>query len=239
MGFDSPAKAAGTMNAWPEIVSQQGHLAMVAVTAIGAWGYLAITTLASVGFELTLRNLNEAFAMLAASVGELFGDDDGAVDDAEAVARGIPRVAGAAESDQPDQQVQATPGTTDQPSQVPIPNVVLGDVPGPHSEPPDQRHRPGSRRPARGERPRPIEELLDEDRGAPAHNRPAATRQDPVRHAGRDNADQLRRVVGGNGEHVTFTDAVRDAAKYYVQPETGTIYDREYWEQLHAEPIAA
>jgi hypothetical protein len=255
-GIDDPAVAPGQVETLEEQLLKYGHLFAWSIARIGAWGYMAITALAGLGLEVASHRTSQYWhrlispldALLEPSVPQeeqmlFYGYDEQGqpVYDPQTPVAYTPD--GTPVPGYRSMAVDAAPGATgriaemDQPepeasTQLAGEPTEVIDAPGSLERPPfapvaSEQNGAGQQAPT----PRPLFEP------APLSCPPRGLSTPLGSPAPRPDHSRLRDVIGGAaGTQVSLATALADQEQYFVDPATGQVWDRQYWEQLHGQP---
>ena len=208
-GLEDPALATRLEN-WELQMQNHGDLFAWVLTGAGAWGYLAVTVIACLALEYGTIRVGDYWARFANSLQQAFSPPEPA-----------PHLGYDADG-QP----------------VFDPSVALAyDVNGTPIEP--DLDDAGFFDPQPGTQGAPAPPTVGGD-GAlftpPAEPGPAADAPTPTEEPA---SDELRDVIGGDGDRVRLADALADADRYHVDPASLDVWDRAYWEELHGSPTVS
>jgi hypothetical protein len=239
-----------------EQLLKYGHLFAWSIARVGAWGYMAITALAGLGLEVASHRTSQYWhrlispldALLEPSVPQeeqmlFYGYDEQGqpVYDPQTPVAYTPD--GTPVPGYRSMAVDAAPGATgriaemDQPepeasTQLAGEPTEVIDAPGSLERPPfapvaSEQNGAGQQAPT----PRPLFEP------APLSCPPRGLSTPLGSPAPRPDHSRLRDVIGGAaGTQVSLATALADQEQYFVDPATGQVWDRQYWEQLHGQP---
>ncbi len=236
LGVELPEEAV-QIPTWDAVLAEPDLPYSVVLAGVGAWGYLAFTLLLCVALDAGFRQFNEHCILAGNSLkawwesdattpAELPGDEAGDYTNDESEGANHP---GEAPSEDGGTEPQPLAPDTAEPGE-------SGSV---TSSVPDRTGDAGSavlfERPME---PRPNRREAPPRSGQPASGsgkRPATAGQ-PQAPASQTPAAPLRPVIGSVGdEQITLPYARRDTGQFFVEPATGRIWDRGYWERLQGE----
>lgn len=218
-GIELPEQAVKLLK-WDLQMNESGHLYAWSLARWGAWGYIAVTTVACLGLEYAFLRVSENWSRLTAALEDLFGPGEDPVpygydENGEPVYDETTVLAYDIDGNPiEDEQDPAWVGAPTEPSVIEpgetrrsrIATAVIGGD-GALFEPPALET---------------AEEAAGGDSGA----------NSPV------GEDPRYEVIGGLGQRVTRTEALAASERYHVDVNTFDIWERNYWELIHG-PNAA
>lgn len=226
---------------WVSFVTTNDHLFVKNLIGIGAWGYLAITSLGCFLLEASFENVSERWARLMAPVDSAIANWFAPAAERQEIFYGYdvdgqpvyePETSIAYDTD--GKPILTDPITATEAGAVDDEQTVISTRS--NSVPGDQvgvdlagHHAQGTPR--------------DNPQGAPLFDLSSAVTQaaNPALHAVPDSPattdSQLRDVIGASDERVSLAVAQANPDRYYVDKMNGEIWSRTHWERLHEDPV--
>ena len=222
LGMELPEQVA-QLRDWPALAADPDRRYSVTLAQIGAWGYLAFTVLGCFSLHYCPGKIGEHFTKLMAPVdnwidGGRYADEDVALDDEHVEGFGDEELG---EEEYGDEEFAGEELSEDQavdPRASADGNAVRGDDPV------------RSAQPGASSSTTPLNTATGATPGRSDGGRPRATPATTAASA------QLPVIGGAKGESTTLEAARRDADRYFIEPETGRIWRRAYWNELHRAP---
>lgn len=228
LNIDQPAAAVSTIKNWGELVREHQHLFAWSLARPTTWGYVSLTALASLVFEIVLRLLGAAFALCFTNWQQLLAGGEGG--------QGV--LYGYDEQGQPVYD-PATPLAYDAAGGPLETAHAFAAPPGADDQRPGFASSPeGFNSPTQP----PQGNGTEQPQGVPGglFNPPAEAPEEPAEEAAAipvvaEGATPVEVMGGAEGERVTFYEAYAQPERYVVQEATQRVWDRVFWERLHAD----
>lgn len=217
-GIEDPAVATATIQSWAIELRERGNLFAWHVALNGAWGYVAATALACIGFEFACGRLSEHYSAAAEPAEQLLAskfrrreEEYGEEYEEEAVEEPA-----TGNGPTPAAPVAATVDES-------IPQAIAARMGGVRVNGSANGHTNGH--------------VNGSANGTALFEAPVMPSSRVPSEAPQPQEAATLPVIGSDDERVTLAVALERPDRYHVDPMTRQVFSRVHWEELHAEAV--